>query len=175
MGGICTCGPCVPLLAPGFNRGKTAPGGGRGSAPLHSLLRYPLRFSPPRHQQPAGYSRTMCCIRPQSNLVYRLHQCYSTNERRINGRPAHHCMIASTRRYVLTTSNMFHVLTQKLAACQLVIEWHYIIMQRSSAPHQPMRRSGASGHGATSEVNEFAVYRGSLRLNRGDTATGWWI
>jgi len=35
------------------------------------------------------------------------------------------------------------------------------------APHQPMRRSGASGHGATSEVNEFAVYR-SLRLNRGD-------
>jgi len=33
------------------------------------------------------------------------------------------------------------------------------------APHQPMRRSGASGHGATSEVNEFAVYRGSLRLN----------
>ena len=65
-----------------------------GEFPRHSTAYYvvPYVFSPPRHQQPAGYSHAMCCIRHQSNLVYHLHQCYSTNERRINSRPAHYCI-----------------------------------------------------------------------------------
>jgi len=49
-------------------------------------------FSSSRHQHPAGYSRTMCCIRHHSNLVCRLHRCYSTNKQEINSQPAHYCI-----------------------------------------------------------------------------------
>ena len=65
-----------------------------GEISQHSTACYVIAHivSSSRHQHPAGYSRAMCCIRHRSNLVCRLHRCYSTNERGINSRPAHNCI-----------------------------------------------------------------------------------
>ena len=65
-----------------------------GEFSQHSTACYviPHIFSSSRRQQPAGYSRAMCCIRYHPNLVYRLYRCHSTNEQGINSRPAHYCI-----------------------------------------------------------------------------------
>ena len=77
LGGIGTCGDCLASPCPGFNRGKTAPGGGRGSSQVGiDVPLWPINASVShrRHVSKAG-----CCIVPvAANEVVKV--CVSGNE-----------------------------------------------------------------------------------------------